>query len=95
MNRVGSARPPDQTTLKCASHLPHVDNCDWSLPTTAPRRDTRLAAEATDSHRVLGDGGVFAPHELGTDVIPRSVTSQALLDGRFRTRRYAHTMGTW
>jgi hypothetical protein len=93
MNRVGSARLPDQTTVKCASASHRCTTV--SLPTTAPRGGNRLEAEATDSHRVLGDGGVFAPHELGTDVIPRSVTSQALLDGRFRTRRYAHTMGTW
>ena len=51
--------------------------------------------KAANGRVVATDGGVFAPHESGTDVIPRSVTSHALLDGRIRTRRYAHTMGTW
>ena len=72
-----------------------VDNGCWRLPTTAPLGDSRLAAGATDSHRVLTGDAKFGPHELGTDVIRRSVTSQALLNGRFRTRRYAHAMGAW
>jgi hypothetical protein len=72
-----------------------VDNGCWRFPTTAPLGDSRLAAGATDADRVLAGDAKFGPHELGTDVIPRSVTSQALLNGRFRTRRYAHTMGRW
>jgi hypothetical protein len=79
--------------MKCGPR--QVNNSEWSYPTTALRRDSQLDAGATDSHRVLTADTEFAPHELGTDAIRCSVTSQALRNGRFRTRRSDHTTGAW
>jgi hypothetical protein len=62
--------------MKCGPR--QVNNSEWSYPTTALRRDSQLDAGATDSHRVLTADAEFAPHELGTDAIRCSVTSQSM-----------------
>jgi hypothetical protein len=79
--------------MKCASR--QVNNSAWSNPTTASRRDSQLDVATTDSHRVFTANAKFDPHVLGTDAIRRSVTSQALRNGRFRTRQSDDVAGTW